>query len=67
LNSFFDSLTLPELNQEQRIASVSLLEDKFNFVDRHHLDADPDADPDPTFHPDADPASDFLFRSDFSP
>jgi hypothetical protein len=28
-------------------------------VDPHHLDADPDADPNLTYHPDADSDSDF--------
>jgi hypothetical protein len=27
-------------------------------VDPHHVDADPDADPDSTYHPDADPDAD---------
>ncbi len=50
-------------------------------MDPHHIDADPDADPDSTYHPDvdpdADPDSDFYMmriririfgsRSDFLP
>jgi hypothetical protein len=28
---------------------------QISLVDQHHLDADPDADPDSTYHPDADP------------
>jgi hypothetical protein len=39
-----------------------------SVVDPHHVDADPDADSDSTFHPDADqdadPDSDFLFDVD---
>jgi hypothetical protein len=31
-----------------------------SVVDPHHLDAVPDADLDSTYHPDADPDSDFL-------
>jgi hypothetical protein len=34
------------------------------FVDPHHLDADPDADPDSTYHPHTDPDSIFLFEAD---
>jgi hypothetical protein len=33
-------------------------------VDLHHFDADPDADPDSTYHPYADPDSDFLIDAD---
>jgi hypothetical protein len=40
-------------------------------VDPHHFDADPDADPDLTYHPDADPDNDFFYScgsgSDFHP
>ncbi len=32
-------------------------------VDPHHIDAVPDVDPDSTYHPDADPNSDFLCGS----
>ncbi len=30
-------------------------------MDLHHFDADPDVDPDLTYHPDVDPDSDFYF------
>ncbi len=30
-------------------------------MDPHHLDADPDADPDSAYLPDADPDSDFFY------
>jgi hypothetical protein len=33
-------------------------------VDPHHINADPDADPDSNYHPDADTISDFLFDAD---
>ncbi len=33
-------------------------------MDPHHFDADSDADPDSTYHPDADPDSDILFDAD---
>jgi hypothetical protein len=32
---------------------------KTRVVDQHHADADPDVEPDSTYHPDADPESDF--------
>jgi hypothetical protein len=32
-----------------------------SFVDPHHLDADPDAGPNSTYHPDADPEADLDF------
>jgi hypothetical protein len=35
-----------------------------SVVDPHHFNADPDADPDFIYHPDADPYSDFLFDAD---
>jgi hypothetical protein len=31
---------------------------KFSVEDPHHLDVDPDADPDSIYHPDADPVGD---------
>ncbi len=31
-----------------------------SFLDPHHFDADSDADPDSTYHPNADPDSDFI-------
>ncbi len=33
-------------------------------MDPHHVDADADADPDSTYHPDADPDQIFLFDAD---
>ncbi len=36
-------------------------------MDPHHFDADPDADPDSTYHPYADPDSDFLIDADADP
>ncbi len=33
-----------------------------SVVDPHHLDTDPDANPDSTYHPDADSVSDYLMR-----
>jgi hypothetical protein len=35
-----------------------------SVVDPQHVDADPDADQDSTFHHDADPDSGFLFDAD---
>ncbi len=35
-----------------------------NVVDPHHFDVDRDADPDSTYHHDADPDSKFLFDED---
>jgi hypothetical protein len=32
-----------------------------SVVDPHHVDADSEADPNSTYHPDADPDSDFSF------
>ncbi len=36
-------------------------------MDPHHFDADPDADPDSTYHPYADLDSDFLIDADPDP
>jgi hypothetical protein len=33
----------------------------------HHFDADTDADPDTTYHPDVDPDADFLLDADPNP
>jgi hypothetical protein len=38
-----------------------------SVVDPHHVDANPDADPDLTYHTDADPDSDFLSDVDPDP
>jgi hypothetical protein len=40
-------------------ATMSLSRD--SVVDQHHLDAEPDADPNSTYHPDADTDADFFY------
>ncbi len=39
----------------------------FRYVLGHHFDADPDADPDPTFHLDADPDPNPSFKKRLHP
>jgi hypothetical protein len=46
-----------DIGRQQIIAVI------FSVVDPHHVEVDPDS----TYHPDADPDSDFLFNADPDP
>ncbi len=46
--------------QQWRFSRAKIMSIWDSGVDQHHLDAEPDADPDSTYHPNADTDADFI-------